>query len=216
MRRPDDEREADAYPADDEIEIIEVVGLDEESSGSPEDGSAPDPRARDDDLLLDLDADDGPAAAIGDAATHQERLLRLTADFDNFRKRIEREREAAERHAAANLVNRLLPVLDNFERALSSGNHSNDSFHQGVALIFRQLLDELRREGLSAVDSVGEPFDPELHEAVATTHQPGLPPHTIVEEVLRGYLLHDRLLRPALVTVNIDPNDPGRGGEGPA
>ena len=72
---------------------------------------------------------------------------------------------------------------------------------------FRQLLDELRKEGLRAIDSLGEPFNPNLHEAVATETNPDLPPNTVVEELQRGYLLHDRLLRPALVKVTVDSSD---------
>jgi molecular chaperone GrpE len=105
----------------------------------------------------------------------------------------------------------LLPVLDNFERALSTARQAgvDGQLHDGVALIFRQLLDELRREGLEAVDTVGEPFDPAVHEAVATAEDTGLPPHTIVEELQRGYLLQGRLLRPALVRVALAPGETG-------
>lgn len=136
----------------------------------------------------------------------REQLLRLSADFENFRRRIEREREDSERHASASLVTRLLPVLDNFERALSRDpGAGSDRFYDGVVLIFRQLLEELRKEGLAAVDSVGEPFNPELHEAVSTTVEQALPPNIVVEEMQRGYRLHERLLRPALVKVTVEP-----------
>ncbi len=110
-------------------------------------------------------------------------------------------------YASAQLISRLLPVLDNFERALNAASQTEGGpgFYDGIALIFRQLLEELRREGLTAVDTVGEPFDPEVHEAVATSTDSDFPPNTVVEELQRGYLLHDRLLRPALVQVSIDP-----------
>jgi len=106
-------------------------------------------------------------------------------------------------------------VLDNFERALGGSTGTpGASFREGMALVFRQLLEELRKEGLTAVDSVGEPFDPAVHEAVATEQAPELPPHTVVEELQRGYLLHDRLLRPALVKVTLDPDAEGATAEG--
>jgi molecular chaperone GrpE len=209
----------DSELPDDEIEIIEIVGLDEDSPAArprrakpPLDEVATEADADDDDeVVVELDDDTvvafPPELPIGAPdVSEEERLLRLTADFDNFKKRVEREREAQVRHAGAQLVTRLLPVLDNFERALSAaGQAGNDpAFHDGIALIFRQLLDELRKEGLSAVYTVGELFDPEVHEAVATTTDPGLPPNTVVEELQRGYLLHERLLRPALVRVNLD------------
>lgn len=197
---------------DDEIEILEVVGLDEDH---PADGleGPDDPEAENGEITVDFDDDDTTTggAPPGGALSDREQLVRMRADFENFKKRVEREQEASQRHASASLVTRLLPVLDNFERALSGPQATPDgqAFQQGVALIFRQLLDELRREGLASVDSLGQPFDPNLHEAVATTTVPGLAPNTIVEELRRGYLLHDRLLRPAQVRVCVgDPDAP--------
>ena len=152
------------------------------------------------DLILDFD-DREPKSAVAEERT---RRVRLQADFENYKKRIEKDREADQRHASARVVQNLLPVLDNFERAIASsvGDESDSPLHQGVQLIFRQLLDELRREGLVAIDTVGEPFDPALHEAVATEEHPDLPHQTIMEELQRGYTLNSRLLRPALVKVS--------------
>jgi len=222
-----DSMATDSELPDDEIEIIEIVGMDEDSPAArprkdepplekldteayPDDGDEIVVELDDDEEVLDADRvvafPPEPSIEAPDVS-EEERLLRLTADFDNFKKRVEREREAQARHAGAQLVTRLLPVLDNFERALGAAGQagSDPAFHDGIALIFRQLLDELRKEGLSAVDTVGEPFDPEVHEAVATTTDSGLPSNTVVEELQRGYLLHERLLRPALVMVNLDP-----------
>ena len=140
----------------------------------------------------------------------QDRHRRALAEIQNVTRRLNDERSQAVRFAVADFVRDLLPVLDNFERAIgASGSSIGPGFRDGIALIFRQLLEELRKEGLVAVDTVGEPFDPTLHEAVATTHDPDLPPHTIVEELQRGYLLHQRLLRPALVRVTVDPEPQG-------
>jgi molecular chaperone GrpE len=207
----------------DEIEILEVLGLEEDSPASPVRRDRP---RRDDPAEITVDFDEGSpreepeqGRAAEDAAAAQEQVARLRADFENFKKRTEREREAVERQAAARLIVRLLPVLDNFERALSSEIPEGDgrAFKEGVALIFRQLLDELRREGLAAVDSLAQPFDPNVHEAVAAARVPGLPSNTVVEEMRRGYLLHDRLLRPAQVKVCVDDEDlaqaPERSGE---
>jgi molecular chaperone GrpE len=187
----------------DEIEILEVVGLDEDSpAAGPRDAGADDESSE---ITLDFDDRAGADTGATHAAGEGEQLTRLRADFENFKKRVEREQEANERHAAAGLVSRLLPVLDNFERALSADVPSEDgrAFRDGVALIFRQLLDELRKEGLAAVDSLGQPFDPKLHEAVATDTVAGLPDQTVVEEIRRGYLLYDRLLRAAQVKVTL-------------
>jgi len=207
--------------ADEEIEIIEIVGLDEDSPaarpvrdgphvGAPENEAETDfvVELEDDPEAIDEDVRKTPALSEAPFTSDREQLIRLRADFENFKKRVDRTREATERHAAAQLVSRLLPVLDNFERALSAARQAggDTTFQDGIGLIFRQLLDELRKEGLTAVDTVGEQFDPELHEAVATTKESGLPANTVVEEMQRGYLLHGRLLRPALVKVSVEPS----------
>lgn len=187
-----------------DIEILEVVGMGEDLGGDSEDdgevvvafgSSAPAGAAR------------SPSANEADEA--RERLLRLRADFENLKKRVEREREEHSRHATASLVARLLPVVDNLDRAIDAARHGRGnvaSLLDGVALVQRQLLDELRREGLRAVDSLGRVFDPEIHEAVATDGDSVFPANTVVEELQRGYFFEDRLLRPALVRVRIGEN----------
>lgn len=197
---------------DDEIEILEVVGLDEDSPAAGRTGEEDPTEEESNEVTLDFDGGSEPDE---NGVTDRERLVRLRADFENFKKRVERERDASRRHASAGLVSRLLPVLDNFERAFSSELPSEDgrAFQQGVALIFRQLLDELRRDGLVSVDSLGQIFDPRLHEAVDTVRMQGMPENTVVEEIRRGYLLHDRLLRPAQVRVCVGGGDPADSSE---
>ena len=136
----------------------------------------------------------------------RERMLRLQADFENFKKRIDRERFDHFRYATFELVGRILPVLDNFERAIASTRPgaADPALIEGLALIHRQLLTELEAEGLRGMDGVGEPFDPERHEAVATDPDSPLPPHTVTQVFQRGYFLHDRVLRPAMVRVRVD------------
>jgi len=203
MSKFDTEGHAGPPPDDDEeIEIVEIVGLDESDAIDIEDETDED-AAGSSDLILAFD--EGGL----DSAVEEERVrrLRLQADFENYKKRVEKDRDSDQLHAAARVVQNLLPVLDNFERAIASANgtDADSPLHQGVQLIFRQLLDELRREGLVAVDTVGEPFDPALHEAVATEEHDGLPHQTIMEELQRGYTLNGRLLRPALVKVSTLP-----------
>ena len=200
---------------DDDIEILEIVGLDESPNAPFSDERETDAEEAHDIVLDFEDADEAAVAAAGSALAgdadqaddERARRVRLQADFENFKKRVEREREADQRQASARLVDRLLPVLDNFERAISAGveGQEGDNFHQGVQLIFRQFLDELRREGLEAVDTVGESFDPNHHEAVATEESLDWPHNTVLEELQRGYTLHGRLLRPALVRVSVRP-----------
>jgi molecular chaperone GrpE len=196
-----------------EIEIIEVIGLDEDSPAPAASGRSAEGGAAVDEVVLDFEREAGSAEGRSEqpngdlrAIPDRERLLRLKADFDNYKKRIEREREASARHASAGLVTRLLPVLDNFERALARDVPARDSnsFREGIEMIFRQLLEELRKEGLASVDSIGLPFDPNVHEAVATDSRSDLAPQTVLEELQRGYLMHNRLLRPSLVKVCVE------------
>ncbi len=146
----------------------------------------------------------------------RQRLLRLQADFENFKKRIDRERLDHFRYATFELVGRLLPVLDNLERAVAAARPgvAGDALLDGVVLIQRQLLVGLEVEGLRGMESVGELFDPERHEAVATDPDSPVPPHTVTHVFQRGYFLHDRVLRPAMVRVRVSESEGGSDPDG--
>ena len=197
----------------DDIEILEVVGLDENGVPVVED-EADDVEEVEVDFEQPSEAE-SPAAAqdsaeiTDEARENRERLLRLQADFENFKKRIDRDRLNHLRQATAELLGRLLPVLDNFERAIAAFRPDGppEAVIEGVNLIHRQLLQELEREGLRGMESVGQPFDPALHEAVATEAGGAMPPHAVTQVFQRGYFLHDRLLRPAMVRVRVDEGD---------
>jgi molecular chaperone GrpE len=132
----------------------------------------------------------------------QDRLLRLAAEFDNYRKRVDRDRRDQADAAVASAVEDLLPIVDNLERALDAPVGSDaESYRQGVELIHRQMLDLLRRRGVTPVESVGTDFNPELHQAVVHEVSPDHREGEIIEEFRRGYKLGDRLLRPAMVKV---------------
>jgi len=149
----------------------------------------------------------------------QDRNLRLMAEFDNAKKRAVREREEHARFASESLIRELLPVLDNFERALQAarGDEGAAAVTAGVELIQRELLRVLEKFGVTAFSSVGAPFDPERHEAVARVPAAGHPEMTVVGETARGYLLNGRVLRPALVTVAMSADrDAGAPGAGSA
>jgi molecular chaperone GrpE len=129
-------------------------------------------------------------------------LLRQTAEFDNFRKRTERERQMLEETAAENVIHDLLPLVDDLERALSADpGEGTEAYRRGVELIHRRLLDILRRRGVEAVQALGAEFDPHVHQAVSYEHAPDKNEGEIVEEFRRGYKLGDRLLRPSMVKV---------------
>ncbi|MGH9312939.1 MAG: nucleotide exchange factor GrpE [Vicinamibacterales bacterium] len=127
-------------------------------------------------------------------------LLRTRAEFDNYRKRVERERQEWAGAAAADLLRDLLPFVDDLERALGA-DASAGAYRQGVELIHRQLLDLLAKRGVRAIDAVGADFDPHVHQAVMHEHVEGRRDGEVVEELRRGYMLGDRLLRPAMVKV---------------
>lgn len=127
-------------------------------------------------------------------------LQRLQAEFQNYKKRVERERSAIIEQATGDLICNLLLVLDNFERALQSDASDIQSYRKGVEMIFSQFQKVLEAEGLSLIPAVGEHFDPYYHEAVLTTHG-DYEDDTIVEELEKGYLLNNRVLRPSKVKV---------------
>ena len=131
--------------------------------------------------------------------------LRKLAEFDNFRKRVDREREDLRQAALEDFVREILPVVDNFERALQHTDADNGAFHQGVEMIAKQLHDTLGRKGVTAIDPLGQSFDPEVHEAVQRVESEDHPPGTVVTVMLKGYTLGDRLIRPAMVGVAVEP-----------
>ena len=146
------------------------------------------------------DADDQDPQAELVAA--KEQLLRMAADFDNYRKRIRREQEETRRFGGEPILRDLLPVVDNLERALAhAGVESKNPVVEGVRMVAKQLLDVLAGHGAKSFDCEGELFDPELHDAMSQITAPQAKPGTIVAELERGYTLHGRLLRPAKVAV---------------
>jgi len=144
------------------------------------------------------------SAAMGEREKYYDLWIRSRADFENFKKRIERERSEERAQAGASLIRDILPVLDNLERALGP-TIEGDPFREGVALIYRQLRDCLQRAGVEPIESVGNQFDPIYHEAVITERTDRFDPNMVMEEIQRGYKLKGRVLRPALVKVAVKP-----------
>ena len=134
---------------------------------------------------------------------YEDLLLRKTADFDNFQKRVERERKFVNESAAVDLITELLPLIDDLERALMSeaNAESATAYRAGVNLIHKQLLGVLAKRGVSPIDTSGEQFDPHYHEAMAYEVNEKHSEGEIIDEVRRGYMSRGRLLRPAMVRV---------------
>lgn len=136
------------------------------------------------------------------ADEYRDRWIRVTADFDNFRKRVQKEKVDMIKYGNENLIKELLPVLDNFERAMAAPSATNDSFAQGVQMIYSQLISMLERFGVTSETVKGKVFDPNLHEAMSYKEDSSVAPHTVLEEHQKMYFLNKKLIRPALVTVS--------------
>ena len=133
-----------------------------------------------------------------------DRLLRSQAEFQNYRKRVERDRIELMTYAGTDAVRGLLPVLDDFERALKHDS-SDLEYVKGMELIYQRLYDQLKKLGLEPIESAGKPFDPHVHHAVEMVETDEAPDHVILDEFQRGYNFKGRLLRPAMVKVAVSP-----------
>lgn len=132
------------------------------------------------------------------------KLLRVQADYDNFRKRTQKEKEELAKYASAKLVENLLPAIDNFDRALAASAASGDyeALAKGLEMIYRQLQGTMEAEGLITMEAVGTPFNPEFHQAVMTVETDEYEDGIVVEELQKGYMLKDKVIRPAMVKVS--------------
>ncbi len=203
-RKPTDLPEPKRPGKDEEepIEILEVVGVDEttgavkEETGREEPGGAGGGQGKRAAALAQQLEE-----ALRDKDKYYDLVLRKQAEFDNYRKRMEREREESGGAAARDVLKRLLPVLDNMERALRASEGTSDHLYKGIELVHQLFLDLLKKEGVQPVDALGTRFDPRLHEAVQVLDVAGFEADVVLEEMQKGYTYNDRLLRPALVKV---------------
>jgi len=176
-----------------------------------------DPRRTDDD---GADGDSAASVSIDElrreVADKQDRLLRALAETDNIRRRAQRDREDYVRFANESLLRDLIPILDNMDRALGASRTTGDDgdrdkaarrLVEGVELIQREFLRVLERAGVTRYTAVGQPFDPTRHEAITRIVSTDAPPDTVVAETLPGYMLHGRVLRPAMVAVAAAPDE---------
>ncbi len=178
-------------------------------SGSDEAGQPAEAKA----LLEDSEREDAEAKKLAtDLEELRQTLLRRQADFDNYRKRIERERTEDVRRATARVIEGLIPVLDGFEHALAAHREAEyESYRKGFELIYKQLLDNLGKLGAHRVDPLGKPFDPHLHQAVDRAETTEHPDGTIISVFQPGYEFHGRVLRPAMVRVAVHPGGASKG-----
>jgi molecular chaperone GrpE len=148
-------------------------------------------------------------ALRAELAEKQDRLLRALAEADNIRRRAQRDREDYSRYATESLIRDLIPALDNLDRALAAARTegSGTGLREGVELIQRELLRVLERAGVTRYSALGATFDPTRQEAVARVVNPAATPNTVADETLPGYMLHQRVLRPAMVSVVVSPDE---------
>jgi molecular chaperone GrpE len=170
-----------------------------ESVGGPDGGAGSRDAAST--VLEDLE---GLRARAAERDQFLDLLKRTQADFDNYQKRIQRDRDQERRYSQAPLAADLLPVLDNLERATAAAKQAGETgpLVQGVAMVQSQLLDLLKRHGIKPIDAKGTPFDPNLHQAVMQQPAADVPPHTVLQVLEQGFMIHDRVLRPAKVIVS--------------
>jgi molecular chaperone GrpE len=157
------------------------------------------------------DAPEGAPVAPGDESALdalrqerdalQDRLLRTAAEFDNYRKRVDRDRAELAAYASTDVLQDLLPIIDNFERALQAPAGADAEFRKGIELIHKQMFDLLRKRGVKPIDALGADFDPNFHQAVIHESSPEHREGEVMQELQRGYMLGERLLRPAMVKV---------------
>jgi molecular chaperone GrpE len=185
--------------AEEQAEVTAVTERADEDAADAEDATEAleEVEASDDAIAADLEK------ARAEAESYLDDLRRLQADFDNYRKRTLREQTARAASASQALVARLLPVLDNFELAVSSAEHSRDfdRMLKGVEMVFGELREVMEGEGLVKIEAEGKPFDPERHEAVIAVEQEDTEPGMVVDIVRTGYELRGKVLRPAMVKV---------------
>ncbi|MBM7716320.1 molecular chaperone GrpE [Bacillus thermophilus] len=135
---------------------------------------------------------------------YENRYLRLLADFDNFRRRVKLDKEADKKYRAQHLITNLLPALDNFERAMQiePDNEQTRALLDGVNMVYKSIIEALKSEGAEQIEAVGKEFDPNLHQAVMQTEDDEAGENIVVEEFQKGYMLKDRVIRPAMVKVS--------------
>jgi molecular chaperone GrpE len=150
-----------------------------------------------------------------EAKEHYDRLLRMAADFENYKKRAVREKEEWTKFANEDLIKGILPFIDNLERAVNHSEKTEDfqSLVEGIKLTIQQLLQALNKFGVSPIESLGKPFNPAVHQAMLVVETDQQEPNQVVEEFQKGYLLNDRLLRPATVSVSKLPMEGAQASE---
>ena len=188
-----DSEEPESTPTDDASEVSEA----DESNADAESQDSPEAEA-----LANLEAE--YEAYKAESEKQHDQMLRTIAEFDNSRKRTEREKEESLKYALESFVKELIPTIDSIERAIQSTKESQDvdALAEGVEMIYKGLLSTLEKHGVTPIEAVNEPFDPMQHEAVMHVESENVPENNVIEEWQKGYMLHNRVIRPSMVSVS--------------
>jgi molecular chaperone GrpE len=205
-RDPDAANDDDTYIIEDAGGSIEEIEREMRETAEEAEDAVSDMGGLDAATAAPSEAPSTDAALRDENQQLKDRYMRTLADFDNLRKRTEREKADFFRYALGGVLKDILPVLDNFDRGLEHAAEG-DEFHKGMLLIYKQLFEVLQKHGLRPIDEANVHFDPNIHEAVVREEDDSVPSHTVVAILQRGYFLHDRLLRPALVKVAVGGPD---------
>lgn len=204
MSKKDEQKMKEMQQEIDEAEAEEAV-----ADEAPETAEAADAAAPEADAEAETTASEEDAAALKaqveslKAALEEKdnRVKRLQADFENFRRRTSKEREELANVVTQDLLKSMLPILDNFDRAMAAEQKDNESFQKGVEMIYTQLHETLKNAGLELIDTAGQKFDPNYHQAVMRVENPDLEDDTIAQELQKGYIVKGRVIRPSMVQV---------------
>ena len=206
MSKKDEQKMKEMQQEIDEAEAEETAA---DEAEAPETAEASESDAAEADAAAEAEAPDEDAAALKvqveslKAALEEKdnRVKRLQADFENFRRRTSKEREELANVVTQDLLKSMLPILDNFDRAMAAEQKDNESFQKGVEMIYTQLNETLKNAGLELIDTAGQKFDPNFHQAVMRVENPDLEDDTIAQELQKGYIVKGRVIRPSMVQV---------------
>lgn len=197
MKKKDEQKLEEMQQEIDEAEAAQEDAAEGSEEEAPEEAAAVDAAMQE-----EIEALKGQVDGLNkDLQEKKDRLLRLQADFDNFRRRSAKEREGISAVVTQNFCKDMLPLLDNFERAMAAETKDVEAFQKGVEMIFTQFQEILKKNGLEHIEAIGQKFDPNFHQAVMRVEDPDKEDDTVAQELQKGYMVKGRVIRPSMVQV---------------
>lgn len=197
MKKKDEQKLEEMQQEIDETEAAQEDAAEGSEEEAPEEAAAADAAMQE-----EIEALKGQVDGLNkDLQEKKDRLLRLQADFDNFRRRSAKEREEISAVVTQNFCKDMLPLLDNFERAMAAETKDVEAFQKGVEMIFTQFQEILKKNGLEHIEAIGQKFDPNFHQAVMRVEDPEKEDDTVAQELQKGYMVKGRVIRPSMVQV---------------